>query len=1685
MAVEDIEEHNVIRTEQSEVLATPSLAAGQDERRQLLVLTRERIAVLGLILVLLLGAYLRFTGLNWDLNHHLHPDERFLTEIASQLRAVSDPLLYLRTSESPLNPYNLGKPLYVYGNFPMTATRYIAEWTAGACNNFSDLCRYDFTAYDGIHILGRFLSGFVDLFSILFIFLIGRRLYDWRVGLLAALLLSLAVMPIQQSHFFTMDNWAAALTTVTMYTAVRAAEDGERRRWWLLFGLFLGLTVSSRINLAPLAAMAAVAAVLWLVRRQRQLAPEQGWRYISTDQGIVDLQVAITGVVLAAIISIVTFRLAQPYAFADATIVRETAMAQTGREPSALRVAFGSIFGFNPQWRANMAEIQAHQSPEASFPPALQWTSRMPMLFPLTNMVLYGMGLVAGVVAWLGFLWALWRVVKGRPDWTVHALLVAWISGYFLFMGTRWVQSIRYFLPLYPFLLLLAAWALFRLWDRASASNLKRVASGAAIALTVVPTFLWANAFVDIYQEPLTRVAASRWMFENIPSGVTLVYETGGQEEEMHLPLKGYEFQPGGMPLNLSFVLPTEASTSDLRFNYVTLPAAAPATLQTTLLTSDGETIFTTSGEVMVDGERQPVTLDLPAEALQPDTPYLLRIEHVGGAPVQMSTSRIVNEEWDDLLPVSVDGRPAYAAYYSEVTGGQRPVTWPASEEKRELMLQWINEADVIALSSQRSLWNTPRLPLTYPLNIAYYESLFNGELGFKLAAEFHADLDIGPLHISDTGGEIAWGHYPEIGWPPPGELAAEEAFSVYDHPPVWIFRKTEDYSPEKARAILYEVDLANTIVMNPGEASNAPNAMMMSPRNEAIQRQNGTFDDVFNVDGVLSRQPALGAAAWWLAVVLLGLLAFPITFVALPGLPQRGYALSKVLGLLLLSWLGWIVASYNILPAIQGTWALALLVIAAISLIVFMRHRREMMVFVRQNLAYIGFVELLALSLFLLGIVIRLGNPDVWDVIWGGEKPMDLSYFTAVVKSSVFPPYDPWFAGGYINYYYYGFVFVGALTELLGITPTVAYNLILPMLYSFTGLGAFSVAYNLTRRIQQRQGELRSSLTNHQSLIANLRSLISSLPVLAGLSAVALCILLGNLGEVGVMVGAWERASDSNINTGIGIIDTTVRTLDGALAVTFGGQDAPIYPGDWFWTATRAINIEPGEAAPITEFPFFTFLYGDLHAHMIALPLTLLALAWAVSLVLSANRHDLVAPRRSAIATALLWFSGALAIGVLRPTNTWDWPTYLFLGALAVAFYAIVRNHDRFPLVAIGQALLQIAALAALSTVLFLPYIRNYGAGYESLALWQGSYTYLSNYLVIYGLFLFLVLTHLAREFRAWTATWTDETLTGWRPYARPIVIALFLYVLLLVVLFVRDYWIAPVVLTLTIIAGLLGLRPGISAARRVVLILISSALGLTLMVEIVVLEGDVGRMNTVFKFYMQVWIMLSVAGGVALALAWQSMQRRWSGSRRRSWRVALGVLLALALLYPLLALPAKWRLRTAPDAPRTLDGMVFMRTASYEDSSYDGSSVTVELDDEYQALRWIQRNVKGSPVVAEATPPDVGQAYRSIGSRVAMYTGLPTILGWDWHQQQQRTGLGNLIRSRMEDVAILYNTPDASQAAEIIDTYDVKYIYVGTQERLYYVEEGLQKFNQMAEIGYLREVFRNESVTIYEVTS
>jgi uncharacterized membrane protein len=239
------------------------------------------------------------------------------------------------------------------------------------------------------------------------------------------------------------------------------------------------------------------------------------------------------------------------------------------------------------------------------------------------------------------------------------------------------------------------------------------------------------------------------------------------------------------------------------------------------------------------------------------------------------------------------------------------------------------------------------------------------------------------------------------------------------------------------------------------------------------------------------------------------------------------------------------------------------------------------------------------------------------------------------------------------------------------------------------------------------------------------------------------------------------------------------------------------------------------------------------------------------------------------------------------------------------------------------------------------------------------------------------------------------------------------------------------------------------------------------------VVLRGDVSRMNTVFKFYLQVWMWFSVAAGVAGAWL-MPVVLRWRPTLRGAWLVALIALVGMAALYPALAAQAKIDDRMASEAPHTLDGMEFMRYAQRFENGQ-----TFSLAPDYNALRWLQFNVAGQPVVLEANIPE----YRW-GSRVSIYTGLPSIVGWNWHQRQQRSLIsGEVVFGRVQDVTDAYNTTSVEEALRIIDRYNVEYIIVGDLERAYYDANGLAKFETMAGQGLLEVVYSRDGTTIYRV--
>jgi YYY domain-containing protein len=247
---------------------------------------------------------------------------------------------------------------------------------------------------------------------------------------------------------------------------------------------------------------------------------------------------------------------------------------------------------------------------------------------------------------------------------------------------------------------------------------------------------------------------------------------------------------------------------------------------------------------------------------------------------------------------------------------------------------------------------------------------------------------------------------------------------------------------------------------------------------------------------------------------------------------------------------------------------------------------------------------------------------------------------------------------------------------------------------------------------------------------------------------------------------------------------------------------------------------------------------------------------------------------------------------------------------------------------------------------------------------------------------------------------------------------------------------------------------------------------LAATLIPEFVALQGDIGRMNTVFKFYLQAWVLLAVAAAVALGwLARRAARDPLLRTARPAWLVVAGVLGLAALAYPLLASQGKVGLRFA-ELPLGLDGMAYMDHAHYQDRNED-----LNLPGDAQAIRWLQDNIVGTPTILEGRSP----VYRW-GSRVSIYTGLPTILGWDVHESQQRVAYISMIQDRVQAVELAYSTPDAGAALGVLRTYGVKYVYIGGLERAYYPAAGLDKFSTMPE---LRLVYDKDGVEIYEVAT
>ncbi len=723
----------------------------------------------------------------------------------------------------------------------------------------------------------------------------------------------------------------------------------------------------------------------------------------------------------------------------------------------------------------------------------------------------------------------------------------------------------------------------------------------------------------------------------------------------------------------------------------------------------------------------------------------------------------------------------------------------------------------------------------------------------------------------------------------------------------------------------------------------------------------------------------AIDQILWPGALLVFAVVGAPWAFMLFRGLPSRGVLLAAPLGMFLAHYLAWAALSTGLAANGRGLAAAALLLFALASAgLAWLGRRHAAELWARRRLWAAGVGLLLAV--YALGVAMRWLNPE----IIGTEKPMDFALLNAAARAPAFPPPDPWFAGESVNYYYLGYSLAAFGTHLSGAHPAVGFNLSLASLLGLSALAAASAGYDLAILT----GAGRRGRT------------------LAAGAALALTVLAGNLAVVREY--AAEQTS-SGFWSGIG------------------------------WRASRTIQREDAGGLldyTINEFPAFSFILGDLHPHVMALPYTLLAVSLAVQWMLRAARP---APEARLPRYARAGLTG-MVLASLYALNAWDVPTFTGLVLLGTALVAFSHRGPRRALAVDAGVALAVGAVA------WLPYLTTYipvGRGVGLVTVRSQAL----DHLQVFGLLLAAALAALA------ALLWDS------RPRGRGYVLLACAAAPALVLASRGEIAAALAALLALSLVTLWRRRRDPGAA--VLCWLIAAGLALLTLVEVFYVddffEGAYARMNTVFKLHYQAWTLLAVAAGPGLVLAWRRLAAP-AGAPAALGRA--GILGGFALLAVLAAdYPVRAMLARAADSPLsgTLDGL---------------AAIQRQRPDEAAAAAWLRARAPRGAVLLEAP----GRAY-SGDSRISTWTGIPSVIGWTQHQELWR-GPDPRIEARARDVDTVYTSDDPALRRGILDRYAVTHVVVGDVEIERYGQSTTERLR-----GELPLVFASGRTVVFEV--
>ncbi len=884
---------------------------------------------------------------------------------------------------------------------------------------------------------------------------------------------------------------------------------------------------------------------------------------------------------------------------------------------------------------------------------------------------------------------------------------------------------------------------------------------------------------------------------------------------------------------------------------------------------------------------------------------------------------------------------------------------------------------------------------------------------------------------------------------------------------------------------------------------------------------------------------------AWWLWISLAGAAVLPLCMRLLSALPDKGYTLARCIGMLLVTTIFWLLGSYGMLDNSTGSLVLSWLLVLLASLGLYHRNgaRGTLRDWWRENRMLVVVSELLFIGLFFCWALYRAHHND----ILGTEKPMELAFMSATQRSSSFPPADPWMSGYAISYYYLGYVMSAALSMLSGISSTIGFNLTIASQFALTGLAAFGVVYNLvrSRTFERLRGLAAQRRRNPVSPRAS--------AIATGLLATLLMVLVGNFQMVLIEAPYQTRLASKEYLEFWGMKERA-NFAEGAYEqdpnAVYTLNSGEWRDNHWWWFISSRVLADYDLAGnltgtqPIDEFPAFSFLLADNHPHVLALPFVISVIALMLNLLLLS--------RQPSTAEILLY---GVAVGGLAFLNAWDGPIYLVGLAGAEALRRLMNNetgklaaNDWLGIFKFG------ITLAAIALVAYLPYLIGFRSQASGLLPNLVNPTYLPRFFIMFGPLIIPLTIYL------WVESWRgyQTRRLNWRfglsTSAILLIVLLGLMALMGAVFllsgsgvgsFPNSFGAAEDGATLgrqllqrrlenastavLLVAGIVLVLARLFPSRRLAnysgevairlisypkatgfaLLLIGMGLCLTLIPEFVYLRDNFGvRINTVFKFYYQTWVVWSLAAAYGV---YSMLADRGLALPHLILRMVLALLIALAvtagLLYSVVGLhhrawletgrqrsyesglylpPAEWQdpIRQVADGEMVAPGTILFSRIGLNEAaegdllrannagivSFQGEAVLIQqpltLDGAEGLLQRDDQNViyclsdligRDEAVVTEATR----QAYNVHYGRVGTLAGIPILLGWENHERQWRgVTYSSIAGSRSDDLRQLYTSTGINEMDAIIARYNIDYILFGSTERQEYGAFGEEKF-------------------------